>query len=265
MRGSVSYVEAGSDPGRVSDVAHCAQNFGQNAKLTISLSNTRRGRMAIAEDGRMATNIKPAGIGGRGIEPSRHRQDMSLSLWRALSPASFRGREIRPRHDTVADSRVLRLGRWGNQNKPVHLAITHPVKTPSQLPSRGWVEARGRTRITTKRSHPSGDHCASRCHNWLPGDGLPGRSRAVRALGQMAQRQHPMRIGKSPVGDLNDARQPMRKQSQNWASRRFVSGEGGTPFGSREKGSAVAPSISANLYRSPYSVFLQGVEPRPAT
>jgi len=132
VRGSVSYVEAGSDPGRVSDVAHCAQNFGQNAKLTISLSNTRRGRMAIAEDGRMATNMKPAGIGGRGIEPSRHRQDMSLSLWRALSPASFRGREIRPRHDTVADSRVLRLGRWGNQNKPVHLAITHPVSSPSR-------------------------------------------------------------------------------------------------------------------------------------
>lgn len=36
----------------------------------------------------------------------------------------------------------------------------------------------------------------------------------MRALGQMAQRQHPMRIGKSPVGDLNNARQPMRKQSQ---------------------------------------------------
>ena len=103
----------------VSDVAHCAQNFGQNAKLTISLSNTRRGRMAIAEDGRMATNMKPAGIGGRGIEPSRHRQAMSLSRWRGLSPASFRGREIRPGHDTVADSRVFRLGRWGNQNKPV--------------------------------------------------------------------------------------------------------------------------------------------------
>ena len=46
---------------RASDVAHCAQNFGQNAKLTISLSNTRGGRRAIAEDGRRATKGQVTG------------------------------------------------------------------------------------------------------------------------------------------------------------------------------------------------------------
>ena len=64
VRGSVSYVEAGSDPGRApltSRIAH--KILDKNAKLTISLSNTRRGRRAMAEDGRKATNVEPAGIG----------------------------------------------------------------------------------------------------------------------------------------------------------------------------------------------------------
>ena len=232
---------------RISDVAHCAQNFGQNAKLTISLSNTRHGRRAVAEDGRRATNIKPAGIGGRGIEASRHREAVSLSLWRGLSPASFRGREIRPRHDTVAGFRVPRLGWRGNQNKPIRLAITHPVKTPS-VSLEGVGRGSWSHTYPDKRLHPSGDHCASRCHSpfthaagRLPDDicGLPGPRTKLSSAHNRTQ----CASAKAPVGDLNNPRQPMRRQSQNWASRLFASGEGWTPFGSSEKGSAVAPSM----------------------
>jgi hypothetical protein len=75
VRGSVSYVRGGPDPGQGSDVAHCAQNSSQNARLTISLSNTRARQRATAEGERTRTKalFAPATGGGgvRAVEPTR--------------------------------------------------------------------------------------------------------------------------------------------------------------------------------------------------
>lgn len=100
---------------RASDVAHCAQNFGQNAKLTISLSNTRSGRRAIAEDGRRTT---------KGQVTGNRRQGRRSQGKRGLP------KMLLPSHERRRDGRLFRevscLGRRGNQNK--HPARPHPVK-----------------------------------------------------------------------------------------------------------------------------------------
>jgi hypothetical protein len=68
VRGSVSYVRGGPDPGQGSDVAHCAQNFKSKCKIDDISVQCPTQQRATAEEERTRTKTLIAGRRRRGGE-----------------------------------------------------------------------------------------------------------------------------------------------------------------------------------------------------
>lgn len=253
---------------RASDVAHCAQNFGQKAKLTISLSNTRRGRRAIAEDGRRAT---------KGQVTGNRRQGRRVGASESPEDAASKPR------DTTRYGRLFwSLVSGGGATKTNTPRGPFWQRPPSTPPPPGWSGLMARVTRRDVYTRPAVAHAQGSLRNqtvrhqhvgWLrqrkgraqlplPSCGLSSQQQRVHSWVRWPAITTQCASAIAPVGALHHTAQPIKNQSQTGTARDSSAVRAGA-FLALIREHMPCQGKGAQFLRG--RISLQDVEPNPMT